>query len=52
MKGVPKTRIYLTAEKPLTIFGYNGFSPEVANGVDNQTYPIPAVYTMGVNIKI
>ena len=52
LKGIPKTRIYLTAEKPLTIFGYNGFNPEVANGVDNQTYPIPAVYTMGVNIKI
>ncbi|PKB42726.1 TonB-linked SusC/RagA family outer membrane protein [Cellulophaga sp. RHA19] len=52
LKGVPRTRIYLTAEKPLTIFGYNGFNPEVANGIDNQTYPIPAVYTMGVNIKI
>ncbi|MFS4418156.1 SusC/RagA family TonB-linked outer membrane protein [Maribacter sp. 2307ULW6-5] len=49
---IPTTRIYLTAERPLTLFNYNGFNPEVANGVDNQTYPIPAVYTMGVNIKI
>lgn len=51
-KGIPETRIYLTAEKPLTVFNYNGFSPEVADGIDNQTYPIPAVYTLGVNIKI
>jgi len=49
---IPDTRIYLTAEKPLTLFNYNGFNPEVANGVDNQTYPVPAVYTIGVNIKI
>lgn len=49
---LPKFRIYLTAEKPLTLFKYNGFNPEVSNGVDNQTYPIPAVYTVGVNIKI
>ncbi|MDC6350791.1 TonB-dependent receptor [Zeaxanthinibacter sp. PT1] len=51
-KGLPETRVYLTAEKPLTVFDYNGFNPEVADGIDNQTYPIPAVYTMGVNIKI
>lgn len=49
---IPRTRIYFTAEKPLTLFKYNGFNPEVASGVDNQTYPIPAVYTIGVNIKI
>ncbi|TRZ43665.1 SusC/RagA family TonB-linked outer membrane protein [Robertkochia solimangrovi] len=51
-KGFPQTRIYLTAEKPLTVFDYNGFNPEVPDGVDNQTYPIPAVYTIGVNFKI
>ncbi len=51
LKGIPVTRIYFTAEKPLTVFNYNGFNPEVANGVDNETYPIPAVYTIGVNLK-
>lgn len=50
--GLPHIRLYVTAEKPLTVFRYNGFNPEVANGVDNQTYPIPSVYTFGVNIKI
>ena len=48
----PDIRFYLTAERPLTIFDYNGFTPEVADGRDNQTYPIPGVYTFGMNIKI
>lgn len=51
-QGIPQVRIYATAEKPLTLFNYNGFNPEVANGVDNETYPVPAVYTIGVNVKI
>jgi TonB-linked SusC/RagA family outer membrane protein len=49
---VPETRIILTAEKPLTVFDYNGFNPEVANGIDRQTYPIPAIYTIGLNIEL
>ncbi|GAB5526163.1 MAG: TonB-dependent receptor [Roseivirga sp.] len=48
---MPDTRITFTAERPLTFFNYNGFTPEVANGIDRQTYPIPAVYTLGLNIK-
>jgi TonB-linked SusC/RagA family outer membrane protein len=48
---MPDARISLTAERPLTVFSYNGFNPEVADGVDTQTYPIPAVYTVGLNVK-
>jgi TonB-linked SusC/RagA family outer membrane protein len=48
---MPNTRIFVTAERPLTVFNYNGFNPEVANGIDTQTYPIPAVYTVGLNVK-
>ena len=51
-KNMPDIRISLTAERPFTFFKYNGFNPEVANGIDTQTYPIPAVYTFGVSIKI
>ena len=35
----------------LRYFNYNGFNPEVADGVDTQTYPIPAIYTVGLNVK-
>ncbi len=48
---MPETKISFTADRPLTLFKYNGFNPEVANGWDTQTYPIPAVYTVGLNIK-
>jgi TonB-dependent starch-binding outer membrane protein SusC len=47
----PVCRISFTAERPLTIFKYNGFTPEVANGIDSQTYPVPSVYTIGLNVK-
>jgi len=48
---LPDTRISLTADRPLTFFKYNGFNPEIKDGIDTQTYPIPAVYTLGLNIK-
>ncbi|ELR69539.1 TonB-dependent receptor [Fulvivirga imtechensis AK7] len=49
---MPETRITLTAERLLTVFDYNGFNPEVADGIDRQVYPIPAIYTVGLNIKL
>jgi len=48
---IPEARISFTADRPLTVFNYNGFNPEVANGIDTQTYPIPSVYTLGLNVK-
>lgn len=50
--GLPKIRVYLTAEKPFSFFDYNGFTAEIKDGVDRQTYPVPATYTAGLNIKI
>lgn len=49
-REMPQTRVFVTAERPLTSFRYNGFTPEVSSGVDAQTYPIPAVYTAGLNV--
>lgn len=48
---LPLTRLYFTAERPFSFFDYNGFTPEVENGVDRQTYPVPSIYTVGVNVK-
>jgi len=47
---LPETTFLVTAERPLTVFNYNGFNPEVPNGIDRQTYPIPAIYTVGLNV--
>lgn len=49
--NLPTTRFYITAERPISIFSYNGFTPEIADGVDRQTYPVSAIYTVGVNLK-
>jgi hypothetical protein len=46
---------YVSAQNPWTSFKYNGFSPEILNtdrvqmGIDNNIYPISAIYTVGVN---
>ncbi|MCC5927936.1 MAG: TonB-dependent receptor [Cyclobacteriaceae bacterium] len=48
---MPETRVTVTAERPLTFFNYNGFNPEVPNGIDRQVYPIPAIYTLGLNVR-
>jgi TonB-linked SusC/RagA family outer membrane protein len=50
--NLPRTRLTLTAERPLTVFNYNGFNPEVPDGIDRQVYPIPAIYTVGLNITL
>ena len=31
---------------------YTGLDPEIPNGVDNNTYPRPRVYTFGLNLNI
>ena len=49
--NLPLTRLYVTAERPLSVFNYNGFTPEVSDGVDRQTYPVAAIYTVGINVK-
>ncbi len=48
---MPDVRVYVTAEKPVTAFNYNGFNPEVPDGIDRQFYPVPAIYTVGLNLK-
>lgn len=47
----PETRVAFTAERPLSLFRYNGFTPEVPDGVDYQTHPVPAIYTLNLNVK-
>ncbi|MDD2612293.1 MAG: TonB-dependent receptor [Bacteroidales bacterium] len=54
--GVQKARLYVNAENPLTIFGYNGYSPEVSSsnplmsGSDRGVYPLSSIYCFGVNL--
>lgn len=47
---LPSIRLSLSAERPYTWFKSNGFTPEVSDGFDLQTYPLAATYTFGVRI--
>lgn len=56
MKWMNSIRVYVAAQRPFTYFGYNGFTPEIsgspiATGVDTNTYPMQAVYTLGLNLN-
>ena len=49
-------RFYVSAQNPITIFDYNGFTPEVggrptAAGIDLNVYPLSAIYNFGVNVS-
>ena len=49
---LPGIRISATADRPLTLFGANAFTPELNDpeGWDTEVYPLTATYTFGVTI--
>jgi TonB-linked SusC/RagA family outer membrane protein len=56
IRFIPSLRVYVSAQRPLTIFGYNGFTPEVsgspiATGIDNNVYPMQAIYSAGIKMN-
>jgi len=54
--SITRLRLYVSAQNPWTSFKYKGFSPEILNsdrvqmGVDQNIYPISAIYTFGMNL--
>ncbi len=56
MKWAKSIRAYVSAQRPLTLFGYNGFTTEIggsaiSSGIDNSVYPMQSIYTLGVNVN-
>ena len=56
MKWAKSVRAYVSAQRPLNLFGYNGFTTEIggspiSTGIDSSVYPMQAVYTLGVNVN-
>jgi iron complex outermembrane receptor protein len=45
-----KIRLSMTVQNLLTITKYNGIDPEVSGGIDNNFYPRPRTFILGVNI--
>ena len=56
--GGQRLRVYVSAQRPLTLFGYNGFTTEIggspiATGIDSSSvYPMQAIYTAGINLNL
>ena len=45
-----KARISFTVQNLLTLTKYDGLDPEVDGGIDNNFYPRPRVFMLGVNL--
>ncbi len=49
-------RVFLNAQNVFTLSKNTGYTPEIGGsaisfGIDNGTYPVPSVYTMGVSLN-
>lgn len=56
MKWAKSIRLYFSAQRPLSLFRYNGFTTEIggspiSSGIDSSVYPMQAIYTAGVNFN-
>jgi iron complex outermembrane receptor protein len=43
-------RVHFTAQNLFVITDYTGLDPEVGNGIDNNFYPRPRTFVLGVNL--
>lgn len=54
--GIKKARVYLSGQNIKTWSKVTGYSPEpligsiIGGGADNGAYPVPAVYSVGINV--
>lgn len=53
---IKSLRIYLNAQNLATFANNTGFTPEIGGkatefGIDRGTYPVPAIYTAGINLN-
>lgn len=44
-------RVYGSVQNVLTITDYEGLDPEIGGGIDNNFYPRPRTFTVGVNLN-
>lgn len=45
-------RATFSIQNVLTITDYTGIDPEIAGGIDNNIYPRPRIYSLGLNIQL
>lgn len=44
-------RLTGAVQNVFVITGYNGIDPEISGGIDNNFYPRPRIYTLGLNVN-
>ncbi len=45
-----KARFSFTVQNAFMVTNYSGIDPEIANGIDNNLYPRPRVFLVGINL--
>ncbi len=45
-------RLYGTAQNLITVTKYTGLDPEISSGIDNNLYPRPRIFMLGVNVTL
>ncbi|GAB3818466.1 SusC/RagA family TonB-linked outer membrane protein [Pontibacter rugosus] len=45
-------RLSASVQNVFTVSKYKGLDPEIAGGIDNNFYPRPTVYTIGLNLEL
>jgi TonB-linked SusC/RagA family outer membrane protein len=53
---IKSLRVYLNGQNVATFANSSGYTPEIGGsatgfGIDNGTYPVPAIYTFGLNLN-
>ena len=49
IKGISMLKLTASAQNVLTITKYEGLNPEISGGIDNNIYPRPITFTLGLN---
>jgi len=49
---ISSLRIFATVQNAFIITKYEGIDPEIFNGIDNNIYPRPRIFSLGVNIQL
>ncbi|MDQ6470345.1 TonB-dependent receptor [Flavobacterium sp. LHD-80] len=49
IKGISMLKLTASAQNILTITKYEGLNPEISNGIDNNLYPRPITFMLGLN---
>lgn len=45
------TRVYATVQNPVVVTKYDGLDPEIFGGIDNNIYPRPRTFVVGLNVE-